>query len=338
MTRLVLKIAAVACFGSITQAAPITYTLTTTASGTLGASTFTNATVTVTLSGDTSGITPGTGSIAGALINAGTASVTIGGLGTATFTDPIVMASTYNAVFPALDNMNAVLVLDNASGTGILLQAGTVFSGYGLGVMAPLTGTGGVASGSHMVPTFPTTKGMLTWAVGQALGTSTFTASTTATTPPGTTTNITLNLTQTNQTHSVPNSFTVVKTGSAGPLGPATLSMSSTPTIDSNANLIAPILFTATLYFNQTDSIVAVFMDNDLNVFNESPITLSGGTITDGTGAYAGASGSLSLSITTGPNHVGHRLRKRDCGKQDNAVEPHEFPRRRVLFAVHGGI
>jgi uncharacterized protein (TIGR03437 family) len=304
MIPFVLTIAGIASFGLTIQAAPITYTLTTTASGTLGASTFTNATVTVTLSGDISGITAGTGSFSGALINTGNASVTIGGLGTATFTNPIVMASTYNALFPALDNMNAVIVLDSASGTGILLQAGTVFSGYGLGLMAPVTGTGGVGSGSHMVPTFPTTKGNLTWSVGQALGTSTFTASTTTTTAPGTTTNITLNLTQTNQTHSVPNQFSVVETGSVGSLGPATLSMSSTPAIDSNANFVAPILFTATLYFNQADSIVAVFMDNDVNFLNESPLTLSGGTITDGTGAYAGAFGSLSLNFTMGANNV----------------------------------
>jgi uncharacterized protein (TIGR03437 family) len=214
------------------------------------------------------------------------------------------MVSTYNALFPALDNLNVVFVLDNASGTGILLQEGTVFSGYGLGLMAPVTGTGGVGSGSHMVPAFPTTKGALTWAVGQALGTSTFTASTTATSSPGTTTNITLNLTQTNQTHSVPNQFSVVETGSAGALGPATLAMSSTPAIDTNANFIAPILFTATLYFNQNDSIVATFMTSDLNFLNESPLVLSGGTITDGTGAYAGASGSLTLNFTKGANNV----------------------------------
>ena len=304
MTRVALAVAAVALCGSITQAAPITYTLTTTASGTLGASTFTNATVTVTFSADTSGITAGTGSFSGALINTGSGTVTIGSLGTATFTDPIVMISTYNASITALGGMSAVIVLDNATGTGILLQAGPIFSGYGLGPMAPVTGTGGVASGSHAVQVFPTTKGNMTWAVGQDLGTSTFTASTTTTTAPGTTTNITLNLTQTNQTHSVPNSFSVVETGSAGPLGPATLSMSSTPTITSSAQLVAPILFTATLSFNQTDSIVAVFMNSDLNVFNESPLTLSGGTITDGTGAYAGAFGSLNLNFTMGANNV----------------------------------
>jgi uncharacterized protein (TIGR03437 family) len=299
MTRLVLRVAAVAWFGSIAQAAPITYTLTTTASGTLGASTFTNTSVTVTLTGDTSGITPGSGSFAGALLNAGIATVSISGLGTATFTDPIVMVSTFNASLPALQGMNAVIILDNASGTGILLQAGTVFSGYGLGLMAPITGTGGVGSGSHMVPTFPTNKGNLTWAVGQALGTSTFTASAATTTPPGTTTNVTFNLTETVQTHSVPNQFSVVETGSAGPLGNATLSMSSTPTITpSSGQFVAPILFTATLSFNQTDSIVAVFADNDVNFLNDSPLSLSGGTITDGTGAYTGAFGSLSLNFT----------------------------------------
>ncbi len=103
----------------------------------------------------------------------------------------------------------------------------------------------------------------------------------------------------------MPNQFSVVETGSAGPLGAATLSMSSTPTITpSSGQFVAPILFTATLSFNQTDSIVAVFMDNDVNFLNESPLILAGGTITDGTGAYAGASGSLSLNFTMGANNT----------------------------------
>ena len=301
--RLMLMTAGI---GLIAQAAPITYTLTTTASGTLGASTFTNTTVTVVVSGDTSGVTAGSGSSSGTLVNSGKASVTIGGLGTATFTDPIVILSTYNP----FQGVNAVIILDGDAntGTGILLQTGAAFSGYGLGAMAPVTGTGGVGSGSHMVPVFPTTKGDLTWAVGQDLGTSTFTASTTSTASPGTTTNVTVNLTQTNQTHSVPNQFSVVETGSTGALGLATLSMSSTPTIDTNGNFIAPIVFTATLYFNQNDSIIATFMTSDLKFLNESPLVLSGGTITDGTGVYAGASGSLSLNFTMGANNVYTRL------------------------------
>ena len=65
-------------------AAPITYTETATATGTLGGTAFTNSQVTVSFAGDTSGIT----SIApGVLINpAGITTVTVAGLGTATLT------------------------------------------------------------------------------------------------------------------------------------------------------------------------------------------------------------------------------------------------------------
>ncbi len=180
--RLALVITALAGSGSIAQiqAAPITYMLTSAGSGTLGGSSFTNATVMVTLTCDTSGVTAGTGSQAGYLVNSGTATVTVSGVGTATFTDPVEIVSTYNSIF---DGVNAVLIGDSVSGTGILLQEGTVFSGYQLGPLGPVTGSGGVASGSSMTPVFPTTAGNFTWAIGQALGTSTFTA-TQAAAPP----------------------------------------------------------------------------------------------------------------------------------------------------------
>jgi uncharacterized protein (TIGR03437 family) len=172
MTRLVLTIAAVALFCSITQvqATPITYTLTTTASGTLGASSFTNASVTLTLQGDTSGVAP---SANGYLFNSVSAMVNISGVGTATLTDSIVLGSTFDTLF---DGSYGVLAEDTATQTGILLQQGAVFHGYKLGPFGPVKGTGGVASGSKMTPIFPTTAGNLTWAVGQPLGTSTFTA------------------------------------------------------------------------------------------------------------------------------------------------------------------
>ena len=167
--RLALVITALAGSGSIAQiqAAPITYMLTSAGSGTLGGSSFTNATVMVTLTCDTSGVTAGTGSQAGYLVNSGTATVTVSGVGTATFTDPVEIVSTYNSIF---DGVNAVLIGDSVSGTGILLQEGTVFSGYQLGPLGPVTGSGGVASGSSMTPVFPTTAGNFTWAIGQAFG------------------------------------------------------------------------------------------------------------------------------------------------------------------------
>jgi hypothetical protein len=91
MKRLVLTIgamASVALFGTATpvQATPITYTEQAVATGRLGASAFTNALVTLSLTTDTSAVTgpPGFSNVIG-----GTATVNVAGLGTATFTDPI---------------------------------------------------------------------------------------------------------------------------------------------------------------------------------------------------------------------------------------------------------
>lgn len=175
MTRVVLTILAAALFCSVThvQASPITYSLTSTATGTLGLSSFTDAVVTVTLTGDTANVMP----FGPIVFNTGAATVSVGGLGTATFTDPIEIFSTLNDL--AIFGVPAVVILDGpiGPGTGILLQTGSVFSSYDLrGPLGPVSGPGGVASGSHMTPIFPTTAGDLTWAIGQSLGTSTFTA------------------------------------------------------------------------------------------------------------------------------------------------------------------
>ncbi len=180
MTRLVLTIAAAILLGSATQvpaqAAPITYTLTTTATGTLGAKSFTNAVVTVTLTGDTSNVTAGPAPYTDVWVNSGAATVSVVGIGTGTFTDSIQIICTLNDA-AALGVAQAVLILDNTTGTGILAQTGSAFSSYDLrSPLGPLSGTGGVASGSHMTPIFPTTAGNLTWAIGQSFGTSTFTA------------------------------------------------------------------------------------------------------------------------------------------------------------------
>ena len=142
---------------------------------------FTNAVVTVTFTGDTAGVTAGPAPFTRDLINnAGTATVSVAGLGTATFTGSVEIISTLNDL--SLFGAPAVLIaqLDNATGTsvtGILLQTGSVFSSYDLrGPAGPVSGSGGVASGSSMTPVFPTTAGNFTWAIGQPLGTSTFTA------------------------------------------------------------------------------------------------------------------------------------------------------------------
>ena len=183
MTRVVFMILAAALFCSFTQASPIGYSLTTTASGTLGGTSFTNALVTVTLTGDTANVTPGPVPFADVLENPGSATVSVSGFSTATFTDSIVIVSTLNDV--AIFGVPAVLILDNTTGTGILVQTGSIFSTYDLrGPLGPLSGSGGVASGSQVTPIFPTTAGNLTWAIGQPSGTSTFTAF--ATPEPGT--------------------------------------------------------------------------------------------------------------------------------------------------------
>ena len=80
-------------------------------------------------------------------------------------------------------------------------------------------------------------------------------------------------------------------TGSAGSLGKATLVIHTVVHSGTNGPLNGQA--TAGLYFNATDSISINFTWNDLM----SPLvtSLTGGTITGGTGVYAGASGSLDL-------------------------------------------
>lgn len=177
MTRVAFTILAAALFWSIdqAQAGPITYSLTSTVSGTFAGSSFTNTPVTVTLTGDTGNVTAGPAPFTDVVVNPGSATVSVFGLGTGTFTDSIVIVSTLTDL--AIFGVPAVLILDNTSGTGIMLQAGPEFSTYDLrGPLGPISGTGGVASGSHITPVFPTTAGNLTWEVGQSPGDSTFTA------------------------------------------------------------------------------------------------------------------------------------------------------------------
>jgi hypothetical protein len=175
-------------FSLAASAGPITYTLTSTGTGTLGGSPFTDALVTVTLTGDTSTVSP----FGSSLFNPGTATVNVAGLGTATFTDTTVIVSTFNDPNPSGFGVPVVFICDLSnpsdpnSCTGILGQAGTEFLGYNLQTsFGPDTGLGGPWSGTHVTPHFPTTVGDMTWAIGQPLGTSTFTAAV-ATPEPGT--------------------------------------------------------------------------------------------------------------------------------------------------------
>ena len=78
-------------FVPFAHAAPITYVQTGTASGMLGATSFADAFVTVTVTGDTTNVIPepfGPFDCAFCFVNVGTTTVEIPGVGTATVTDP----------------------------------------------------------------------------------------------------------------------------------------------------------------------------------------------------------------------------------------------------------
>lgn len=142
------------------QAEPITYVEQAVASGSLGSQSFSNALVTVTFTGDTANVTGGAGNLSNAV---GEATVTVAGIGTATFTDSSVGAFVNQS-------RNAAGIADN---NGSILD--TFNSGFGsYNLSTPL----GPLSGSPFIRpdlTFPTTLGGLR--LGDA-GPSTFTAST----------------------------------------------------------------------------------------------------------------------------------------------------------------
>ncbi len=113
----------------------------------------------------------------------------------------------------------------------------------------------------------------------------------------GTTTNVNLNLTINSRGSTASHLMVTSATGTLSPLGNASFSLQGAAPISNNA-LAAPVQLTGGFYFNQTDSIAISFTENDLNYANTSPYTLSGVAITGGTGAYAGATGSLNLTFT----------------------------------------
>ena len=58
------------------------------------------------------------------------------------------------------------------------------------------------------------------------------------------------------------------------------------------------------MYFNEIDSINISFTQNNPNIINSPTFALTGGTITGGTGAYAGATGSVTLNFSQTGNSV----------------------------------
>ena len=165
------------------QASPITFTIATTATGTLGASHFTNASVVLTLTGDTSAVTAGPGLLSSYLIDPGTTTLTIGGLGSASFTDSIEIVSSFSSP-TFFGQPPTVVIVDTTNGgpgdpTGILETISPTFLGYNLqSALGPISGTGSVANQGPVDGFFSTTAGNLQFAAGQGngAGTSTFTA------------------------------------------------------------------------------------------------------------------------------------------------------------------
>src|ERR1700674_1220042 len=100
MKRIVGVLAALGVFGGGAWAVPITYVETTTATGSLGGTPFTNALVTVTLTGNTSNIAPGPAPFGSFLVNPGSATIKIGALPLATFTDLVEVAGSFNQPTP----------------------------------------------------------------------------------------------------------------------------------------------------------------------------------------------------------------------------------------------
>jgi hypothetical protein len=117
------------------SADPITYTESASATGSLGSNSFTNALVTITVQADTSGVISCFGI---ALCNLGTGSVSVAGVGTATFTnmiDAFVANSNTGAV-------NSAAGIFHPSIGDILDTLSSVFATYSLTTsIGPVTGS-----------------------------------------------------------------------------------------------------------------------------------------------------------------------------------------------------
>jgi hypothetical protein len=153
-TRVVIFITsaiALLCFVSPAKADTITYVVTGFASGTIGGSTFSDAQVTVSLTGNTSNTvseTFGGDCPVGCFVNVGTTTVTIAGEGTATITDPTAIYGFSIPVpidkdFPVLPYI-VIGTLDDPpsldSFTGIGFVGSNALLGYNLGTSSgPIT-------------------------------------------------------------------------------------------------------------------------------------------------------------------------------------------------------
>ncbi len=112
-----------------------------------------------------------------------------------------------------------------------------------------------------------------------------------------TSSNINLNLTVGNGGNVSSNTLILAQTGSVGSLGNAALVMTGSSQPIGDSGLTGPVQVTFELAYNEVDTIAISFAESDPNFAFPTTVTMSGGTITGGTGAYAGAAGSLDLTI-----------------------------------------
>lgn len=168
-TNLILVVAAILLFFGARQANAdaITYTESGTATGSIGATNFTNALVTITFAGDTSNVS----GVSGLFTNpVGTATVTIGGIGAFAFTDSLYVFDNqpYSVVGISDSTLNDILDTfgNSAFGTYDLTTA-----------LGPVTGLSGFNLGSS----YGTSGGGLVF--GDMSANSTFAATTAAAVP-----------------------------------------------------------------------------------------------------------------------------------------------------------
>jgi hypothetical protein len=184
MKQRVLTVAAIALLGWVTpvQASPITYVETIgTGSGVLDGIAFTNALVTVTLTGDTSTITPCCGSpippavsafFPGALLNVGSTSVSVSGVRTDTITDPNMWI---------VAGPGGVIIADLVAGNALLGTKNVALSTSDLSTpIGPISGSAVWNSVNDTNPpaVFATASGSFEWTNpnSKTPGTSTFTS------------------------------------------------------------------------------------------------------------------------------------------------------------------
>jgi hypothetical protein len=162
-------VVAILSFAPNAHAIPITYDISGVASGEIGATTFTNASVDLIGIGNTANVTSlFTGTIFGNPFN--TLTVTIGGVGTATITDPseiwAIPAPTGLAMVPVviIGRVDKPPALDSITGIGFV--GSDALTGYeGTTGIGPITDGGGIGfpgcGGPNQDPCIHTTLGLL---------------------------------------------------------------------------------------------------------------------------------------------------------------------------------